>query len=186
MTAFLQRSAAITACVALLPLLAACGGGEPDRLANADRPAPTALALNAPAQAASADPNAPGGEFSRVIQVYKTPTCGCCTAWVDRMKEAGFEVETLDLNDLTGVKMEHGVPRNLASCHTSRVGGYLVEGHVPADAIERLLRERPEIHGIAVPGMPVGSPGMEGPYREAYNIVAIGLDGAQSIFDRRN
>jgi len=182
MTTTSRRLASIVACFAFVPLAAACSPGEQDRLASA--PAPQALALNGTPTPIT-DPHSAGGEYSRVIQVYKTPTCGCCQAWVDRMEEAGFETEVLDLNDLAGVKMQYGVPRNLASCHTSIVGGYVVEGHVPADAIERLLRERPEIHGIAVPGMPMGSPGMEGPFREAYNIIAIGLGGEQSVFDRR-
>jgi hypothetical protein len=119
------------------------------------------------------------------ITVYKTPTCGCCTSWVEHLREHGFEVETHDLMSLDPVKRRHGITRSLESCHTAEVDGYVVEGHVPADLIERMLRERPEIAGLAVPGMPMGSPGMEGAYREHYNILAFDRSGKTEIYDRR-
>jgi len=119
-----------------------------------------------------------------VVQVYKTPTCGCCTGWVDHLREQGFTVEAIDLPDLTAVKARLGVDPDLMSCHTATVDGYVVEGHVPAGTIRRLLAERPEISGIAVPGMPIGSPGMEGPNPEAYFVVAFDRSGARSVFEQ--
>ena len=114
------------------------------------------------------------------IQVYKTPTCGCCSKWIDHLRDAGFDVEATDLPDLTALKIENGVTRALSSCHTAMVEGYVVEGHVPAEDIRRMLDERPAIAGLAVPGMPMGSPGMEHPdprRHEAYDVVAFGANG---------
>jgi hypothetical protein len=117
--------------------------------------------------------------------VYKTPTCGCCSSWVDHLREAGFEVETHDMDDLSRIKSLNGIPRNLTSCHTALVNGYVVEGHVPASAIKRLLDERPEVAGIAVPGMPIGSPGMEqGSRVDPYDIIAFSRDGKTSVFEQ--
>lgn len=95
------------------------------------------------------------------ITTYKSPTCGCCTGWVDHAKAAGFTVKVIDTDDLASVKREMGVPGPLHSCHTAVVGGYIVEGHVPATDVKRLLAQKPKVRGIAVPGMPIGSPGME-------------------------
>jgi hypothetical protein len=117
-----------------------------------------------------------------MIQVYKTPTCGCCTKWIDHLEAAGFVVESRDLSDLTVIKATNGVPARLASCHTAVVAGYVIEGHVPASDIERLLRERPAVSGLAVPGMPKGSPGMELPdprRHERYEVLAFGPDGIE-------
>ncbi len=116
------------------------------------------------------------------VQVFKTPTCGCCNDWVDHLRDAGFTVETTDLRDLRDVKHTAGVPHELASCHTARVDGYIVEGHVPAEDVQRLLVDRPAVTGIAVPGMPIGSPGMEGPNPESYHVIAFGGLGEPSIF----
>lgn len=113
------------------------------------------------------------------IQVYKSPTCGCCTKWIDHLREHGFEVAATDVADVTPIKLENGVPRRLASCHTAFVDGYLIEGHVPAADIRRLLRERPEVSGLAVPEMPIGSPGMEGPNPEPYQVLAFGPSGVR-------
>lgn len=112
------------------------------------------------------------------IQVYKTPTCGCCQGWVDHLRASGFEVAVRDLEDLTAVKRMAGVPERLQACHTALVDGYTLEGHVPAVAIERLLSERPAIKGLAAPGMPQGSPGMPSPTPERYDVMAFGEDGA--------
>ena len=122
----------------------------------------------------------------RVI-VYKTATCGCCAGWADYLKGHGFEVKTEDVADLTAVKVELGVPPQLQSCHTAVIDGYLVEGHVPIEPIQRMLEERPEIAGIAVPGMPIGSPGMEVPGRPAdsYDIVAFDREGNTTVYDSR-
>lgn len=119
------------------------------------------------------------------IVVYKSPTCGCCGKWVKHMEDAGFSVDVEDLRDLAPIKRELGVPGGMQSCHTARVGDYIVEGHVPADLVKRMLDENPDIKGLAVPGMPMGSPGMEGPRKDPYNVMAIGKDGRASIYARR-
>ena len=111
------------------------------------------------------------------IQVFKSPTCGCCTKWVDHLRENGFAVKVTELKDVTPIKLENGVPRQLSSCHTAIADGYIVEGHVPAADIRRLLTERPKISGLAVPRMPIGSPGMEGPNPERYQVLSFGVDG---------
>ncbi len=110
--------------------------------------------------------------------VHKTPTCGCCSKWVDHVTAAGFDVEVITVASTGDIRSRLGVPDNLRSCHTAAVGGYWVEGHVPADVIRRMLDDgRDDISGIAVPGMPIGSPGMEGPNPERYLVVAYGKDG---------
>ena len=114
------------------------------------------------------------------IQVFKTATCGCCSKWIDHLEGAGFEVEAQDLPDLESLKRENGVPAALTSCHTALVAGYVIEGHVPAADIERLLAERPAISGLAVPEMPLGSPGMEHPdpsRHQPYQVMSFGKDG---------
>ena len=99
---------------------------------------------------------------NQVITVHKDPNCGCCTGWVQHLQKAGFTVKTIETADLDAVKARLGVPTDLAACHTAQVDGYLIEGHVPAVALKRFLNEKPNATGLAVPGMPVGSPGMEG------------------------
>ena len=120
------------------------------------------------------------------VTVYKTPTCGCCTKWIDHLKQAGFTVTAHDLENLAPIKRQHGVPQALESCHTAVVGGYVVEGHVPAGVIQRLLRERPAVAGIAVPGMPAGSPGMEYPDArpQPYDVLAFRAEGGWSVYAR--
>lgn len=117
--------------------------------------------------------------------VYKTPTCGCCELWIDHADAAGFTVVTKDVTDLRPLKAEHGVTPELSSCHTALVEGYVIEGHVPADVIAKMLDERPDIRGLAVPGMPIGSPGMEGGTPEPYDVVAFDRDGNTSVYARR-
>ncbi|CAX22938.1 DUF411 domain-containing protein [Methylorubrum extorquens] len=111
------------------------------------------------------------------IQVTKDPSCGCCAAWVDHIRAAGFPVQVTEV-PVNPLKARLGVPRSLASCHTAQVGGYVIEGHVPAGAITRLLAEKPQATGLAVPGMPVGSPGMEiyGMPPDTYEVVLFGPD----------
>lgn len=123
----------------------------------------------------------------RTIEVWKTPTCGCCAAWVEHLQDAGFNVAGTDVDQgaLDEIKDRLGVPGLLRSCHTARVGGYVVEGHVPAADIELLLSFAPEVSGIAVPGMPVGSPGMEmGDEVEPYATYAFDETGPTAIFAR--
>ena len=117
-----------------------------------------------------------------VIEVWKSRTCGCCVGWVRHVEAAGFTVKVNDLDDVAPVKQRLKVPPELSSCHTAVVDGYVVEGHVPADSIVRLLKLKPAVTGIYVPGMPIGSPGMEGPNAETYDVVAIGKDGEQTVF----
>jgi hypothetical protein len=123
----------------------------------------------------------PGGRLiaadDTVITVHKDPTCGCCTGWVRHLQRAGFTTNVIDTKELDPVKQRLGVPDDLAACHTAEVSGYVVEGHVPASAVKRLLAERPSATGLAVPGMPVGSPGMEGGEPETYDVVLFGPDG---------
>ena len=119
------------------------------------------------------------------MTVYKSPTCGCCAKWVEHMKKAGFAVTVNDVPNVGEVKMANGVPAPLASCHTALVGGYVIEGHVPADVVQKLLKEKPAVAGIAVPGMPMGSPGMEGASADPYDIVAFEKSGKQRVFASR-
>lgn len=118
------------------------------------------------------------------VMVYKTPTCGCCSKWVDHLEANGFKVKSKNLADVTPVKRMNGVPLQLSSCHTAIIGGYFVEGHVPAEDVKRLLEERPDVAGIAVPRMPEGSPGMEGPNPEPYSVLAVKKDGSIEVFAR--
>src|SRR3712207_3669316 len=113
------------------------------------------------------------------LTVTKDPTCGCCAGWAEHVRAAGFPVEVGEGSELTRGKARLGVPGNPAACHTAEVDGYVIEGHVPAKAIERLLAERPPVRGLAVPGMPVGSPGMEveGTPPETFDVIAFGPDG---------
>lgn len=117
------------------------------------------------------------------IVVSKDPTCGCCTGWVDHLRKAGFSAEVIETPEINRVKARLGVPDDLVSCHTAEIGGYVIEGHVPADAIKRLLAERRAGKGLAVPGMPMGSPGMEveGTAPETYEVVLFGPSGRQAF-----
>jgi hypothetical protein len=111
------------------------------------------------------------GYAGQLVTVYKTPDCGCCTDWVDHIRANGFEVTTFNVMDLDQVRSELQVPPQLTSCHTAKVGGYVIEGHVPAADIKRLLKERPKISGLVVPQMPSGSPGMEGHKADDYDVL---------------
>ncbi|HVM38782.1 MAG TPA: DUF411 domain-containing protein [Sphingomicrobium sp.] len=115
------------------------------------------------------------------LVMYKDPNCGCCGKWGDAARRAGFIVAVADTADMMALKAKHGVPDALYSCHTSLVGGYVVEGHVPLAAVKKLLATRPKLKGIAVPGMPVGSPGMEVPGREPDKFEVVGFDAAGNV-----
>ncbi len=120
-----------------------------------------------------------------VMTVYKTPTCGCCTLWIDHLQAAGFPVEAVDVDDLTAIKVALGVPLSLGSCHTAEIDGVVVEGHVPARDLADFLAERPAgVRGLAVPGMPIGSPGMEVPGQapDPYDVIAFSDDGSRAVF----
>jgi hypothetical protein len=134
----------------------------------------SALALTSRAQAPAS------------VTVYKSASCGCCANWVEHMRAAGFQIASHDVDDIAVVKRKYSVPADLESCHTAVVGGYVLEGHVPADVVKRLLAERPKVVGVAVPGMPMGSPGMEVPGRkDSYNIISFDQAGQHKVYDRR-
>ena len=118
------------------------------------------------------------------ITVYKSPTCGCCGAWVDHLKENGFSVEVIEQSDVYPEKRRFGVPEKLYSCHTARIDDYTIEGHVPADDIMRLLAEKPAVAGLAVPGMPHGSPGMETGRVDSYAVISFDTYHNTRIFSR--
>jgi hypothetical protein len=127
--------------------------------------------------AGAAAPTPPGP-----VVVYKSPSCGCCNKWVDHLRQHGFAVTPRDMDDVTPMRREVGVPAALASCHTAIVDGYVIEGHVPAAAVKRLLKERPKVIGLTVPGMVTGSPGMEGGRPEAYEVLSFDAKGKTSVF----
>lgn len=149
--------------------------------AQGSGPAPAAPAEAAPV----ASPAATAAEAALpLVVVHKSPTCGCCGLWVEHMREAGFPVEVRDTHALHGVKEQLGIPTGKASCHTAEIDGYVVEGHVPADDVKRLLAERPDARGLVLPGMPLGSPGMEAPDGrvQPYTVELLARDGSTSPF----
>ena len=168
-----RRWKAPASCALMSALLSSCGTSEPvNNKAATGEPAAPQVQAAAPTKA-------------EVITVFRDPNCGCCSLWAERARQAGYDVRVTDRPDMASVKQRYGVPTDLASCHTSLVGGYVIEGHVPAEDVDRLLRERPkDIKGIAVAGMPSGSPGMESPdgTKEPFNVVAFGADGRTSLY----
>ncbi|MFL5485080.1 MAG: DUF411 domain-containing protein [Gemmatimonadaceae bacterium] len=116
------------------------------------------------------------------ITVYKSPTCGCCKSWIEHVKKHGYQVDAKDTPDMAEIKRTLGVPDGLTSCHTAIVNGYLIEGHVPAADIDRLLAQKPKVAGLAVPGMPMGSPGMEGPTPQPYQVMSFDKSGKTAVF----
>ncbi len=118
------------------------------------------------------------------VLVYKSPYCGCCDKWVEHMEAAGFSVETRETSDMDAIKAQFGVPSNMASCHTAVVDGrFLVEGHVPAEQVKRMLAADGDPMALAVPGMPAGSPGMETPNPVSYDVIAVSPDGETSVYE---
>ena len=150
--------------LASVPLaLAACSAGAQESTANQTRA--TAMGIGLPE-----------------LVVHKTPACGCCSAWVDHVRADGFTVRVIEVADTGPVALRHGVPDLLRSCHTAEIDGYAIEGHVPAAEIRRLLAERPDAAGLAVPGMPLGSPGMEmGDRRENYDVILFDRAGSSRV-----
>ena len=133
-----------------------------------------------------AQQNRPAPSALPKVVVHKDPNCGCCSLWVQHMERAGFAVTVSPDTDLSAIRKKHGVTPTLQSCHTALVGGFVVEGHVPADDVKRLLRERPKVVGIATPGMPIGSPGMEqGSTKQPYDVLAFDAAGKTTVFSKR-
>ncbi len=117
------------------------------------------------------------------VTVYKSPTCGCCSKWVKHLESNGFVVEAKNTNKLDSIKRELGIEPQFQSCHTAKIGNYVVEGHVPAADIKKMLAEKPDIDGLAVPGMPMGSPGMEGPRKDNYDVLAIKNGTSPTVYN---
>ena len=162
-------------------LLGACAEtGQPTLIASAEAATAT---TSQPAPATT-----PTYTGLPALLVHKQESCGCCGAWVDHMRAAGFTVEVRNVEDMQPVKSRLGVPHDLASCHTGEIAGYFVEGHIPADDIKRLLAERPDAKGLALPGMPIGSPGMEHPegLKQPYTVALIGHDGQPRPYSQHN
>jgi hypothetical protein len=171
------------AAVAALALSAACSNSEASRPQGA-------AAANPPAATPAAAPKAAATQIAAadlpVAVVYKSPTCGCCNNWVTHMRDSGFRVEAHDTSNVDPIKNEGHVPQNGRSCHTARIGKYVIEGHVPADLVKRLLAENPaDVAGLTVPGMVTGSPGMEGPNPQHYDIIAFTRDGQTRVYASR-
>jgi len=147
--------------------------------------AATLAALTAPAWAVSPTPTVPATR--PLIEVWKDPNCGCCQDWIAHMEQNGFAVKVHNTGN-NAIRTRLGLPQKLGSCHTARVQGYVLEGHVPATEVQRLLHTRPRALGLAVPGMPVGSPGMDGAVyagrRDPYDVLLVRLDGTTEVFRR--
>ena len=161
----------------MLAALLAVAGCVPEASGESGGAASAAVASATLATAAAETPT---------IKVYKSPTCGCCALWVDYMREAGFKLDVEDTDNMVGIKVDGGVPLQLQSCHTAFVGDYVFEGHVPAEVIARFLAEAPNARGLAVPGMPIGSPGMEfGDRVDPYDVIQFGGQGGTSVYESR-
>ena len=143
------------------------------------------VALGATAFAVAQQSAAPvaSAQALPVVDVYKSPQCGCCKSWANHLEAAGFKVVLHDVNDVPAARHKLGMPDRFGSCHTARVGQYLIEGHVPASDIKRLLKEHPQAKGLAVPGMVQGSPGMEGGKSEPFDTLLISADGTATVFN---
>ncbi|MEP6507400.1 MAG: DUF411 domain-containing protein [Gemmatimonadales bacterium] len=173
----------LTVAVVAITGIAGCSKGPADDSATktvtaAAVPGPQSAAAGATTLASSSDALIP-------IKVYKDPNCGCCKEWVKHLEANGFKVETMDMPDLSLLKQKYGVKQELQACHTAIVGDYVVEGHVPADVIKKMLKEKPAIAGLAVPGMPMGSPGMDSPNKERYNVLTFDRAGKTTIYAQR-
>lgn len=175
----MTKTKTLLALIGLMPMFA---------MAQAAMPARPKIAAEAPpASTVRATPK-PGGVLAALptVLVHKTASCGCCKRWVTHLENAGFRVRTRDIEDLAPIKARLGVPYGKGSCHTAEVGGYFVEGHVPAADIKRLLAGKPAARGLTVPGMPPGSPGMEVPGGrvQPYAVELVGRDGTTQVFSR--
>lgn len=157
-------------------LTSACSAASPAPAAQT-----AAIAAPAPAQAA-----APASKRLPLVKVHKDPNCGCCGGWAEHMQAAGFPVRIHDTGNMLAVKQRLGIGEGMYACHTSEIDGYVVEGHVPVDAIRKLLAERPQARGLVLPGMPIGSPGMESPngYRQPFTVGLLQMDSSVRAFSQ--
>lgn len=168
-----------------LTIMTACA--RPPEAANGNASAPVAQTPQTPppiADTGSAKPPQRTDAILPRMVVHKSASCGCCGSWVDHMRAAGFQVEIRDSDNLNPIKERVGVPLGKGSCHTAEVGGYFVEGHVPAQDIKRLLAQKPDAKGLVLPGMPAGSPGMEAPdgTTQPYTVELVDRNGAITAF----
>lgn len=172
----LRQSAGLTILLAASAALAACS----QQPSSSAAPPPTTSGAAPAASEAVADDALP------LMVVHKSPTCGCCELWVEHMREAGLPVEVRNVQNVHPVKQRLGVPYGKGSCHTAEVDGYVIEGHVPAEDVKRLLAQRPDARGLVLPGMPLGSPGMEVPsgQTEPYTVELVTSDGSTEVFAR--
>lgn len=170
----LRQSAGVTILWAASAALAACG----------QQPSSSAASAPTTSEAAPAAADAVAGDVLPLMVVHKSPTCGCCELWVEHMRQAGFPVEVRNVQNVHPVKQRLGVPFGKGSCHTAEVDGYVIEGHVPAEDIKRLLAQQPDARGLVLPGMPLGSPGMEVPggQTEPYTVELVTSDGTTEAF----
>ncbi|MEN5206981.1 DUF411 domain-containing protein [Stenotrophomonas terrae] len=159
-------------------LISACNASP-----SASASAAATPTVAAPAKTVEA---APASKALPLVVVHKDPNCGCCGGWAEHMQAAGFPVQLNDTSDMMAVKQRLGIGDGMMSCHTSEIDGYVVEGHVPVEDIKKLLAERPQARGLVLPGMPVGTPGMESPdgYRQAFTVALLGNDGSLSEFSK--
>ena len=169
-----RHSAGLTILLAASAALAACD----------QQPSPPSGSGATTSEAAPAAADVPAGDALPLMVVHKSPTCGCCELWVEHMREAGFPVQVRDAHNVHPVKQRLGVPYGKGSCHTAEVGGYVIEGHVPAGDIKRLLAQRLDARGLVLPGMPLGSPGMEMPdgRTQPYTVELVTHDGTTEAF----
>jgi hypothetical protein len=171
--------------LSLLGVLAACSSESANQQPNN---VSTAATMTVPSLQGADVTGPPSVDPLPPMTVHKSPSCGCCGLWVDHAKRAGFSVSVVSVDDLNPLKLAMGVPVGGGSCHTAIVGGYFIEGHVPAADIQRLLTERPKARGLTVPGMALGSPGMEVPTGEVqpYTVYLVDLDGKSTPFSHHN
>ena len=171
----MNRTLSLSLLLTTVLLGSACARASEEAVSSSATATAAAAAVTAEA---TIDPELP------LAIVHKTASCGCCGVWADHLKAAGFLVEIRDTDDMHPVKQRLGVPAGKASCHTAEIGGYVVEGHIPASDIKRLLEERPTARGLVLPGMPAGSPGMEMPdgYVQPYTVELVRTDGSTEPF----
>ena len=171
----------------VLTLLAACAPASDEvEVALENAPDHAAPAAASESTLASMGMSASRETVKPVVHVWKSPTCGCCEGWVKHLEASGYQVEVENVQDVNAIKRERGIPVGAWSCHTAEVDGYLVEGHVPAATIDRVLAERPQVAGVAVPGMPMGSPGMEMPGMQAdpYAVMSFTGQGRLEVYEQ--